>query len=473
MAPIDIVQAQAEVASNEERVIVAEAAIKAAQDSLRALILDPATPDFWNVVLRADRRARRSHAQAIDVDAAVRNALDKRSDLRQREEQPRAERHQHQVLPQPDHCRTSTRNVDLHRDRRRRHAAEPGRLIAADHRPATATRTRRRRARLRIGARRRVPERSIRTGPSACRSATRSARARAQANLARARLQYEQAQTQLKNIELQVATQVRDAARKVQTNQQRVAVGARVARAAGEEARGGGEEARRRHVDELLRVPGAARSVRRRAPPKSRRSPTTTSRWSTSRRCSRCRSTAAAAALPSPDPAPIATNGDRCRTQRHVGGPADAGGEGRSHRDRPASACPSCPDPCPSCPTCPSCPQLHSPRAEALGHGHHQERSGGHRRRAGVGRLGRRDRRRRLREHRRHRGDRAAVHRPRRRPRVARLRRRRRTTPRRSPATTGFCRSTPTSASRRSWPPRSRRRSTATPRARGVSACRA
>ena len=82
----------------------------------------------------------------------------------------------------------------------------------------------------------------------------------AQANLARVRLQYEQAQAQLKNLQMQVATQVRDVARNVQTNQQRVAVGARVARAAGEEARGRGKEARRRHVVELLRLPGAARS---------------------------------------------------------------------------------------------------------------------------------------------------------------------------------------------------------------------
>ena len=44
LAPIDIVQAQAEVASNEERVIVAEALIKRAQDNLRALILDPPQP---------------------------------------------------------------------------------------------------------------------------------------------------------------------------------------------------------------------------------------------------------------------------------------------------------------------------------------------------------------------------------------------------------------------------------------------
>src|SRR5204863_9093232 len=38
MAPIDIVQAQAEVANNESTVILAEAAIKNAQDALRALI---------------------------------------------------------------------------------------------------------------------------------------------------------------------------------------------------------------------------------------------------------------------------------------------------------------------------------------------------------------------------------------------------------------------------------------------------
>ena len=51
MAPIDIVEAQSEVARNEEAVIVAEAAIKQAEDRLRALILDPGTPDFWTVTL--------------------------------------------------------------------------------------------------------------------------------------------------------------------------------------------------------------------------------------------------------------------------------------------------------------------------------------------------------------------------------------------------------------------------------------
>ena len=51
MAPIDIVEAESEVARNDEAVIVAESAIKQAEDRLRALILDPATPDFWTVSL--------------------------------------------------------------------------------------------------------------------------------------------------------------------------------------------------------------------------------------------------------------------------------------------------------------------------------------------------------------------------------------------------------------------------------------
>src|SRR5471030_3340941 len=81
MAPIDIVQAQAEVATNESAVIVAEAAIRQAQDNLRTLILDPVTPDFWMVSF--DPSDSPSFAErAIDVEAAVKSALDKRSDLR-------------------------------------------------------------------------------------------------------------------------------------------------------------------------------------------------------------------------------------------------------------------------------------------------------------------------------------------------------------------------------------------------------
>src|SRR5262249_58215680 len=76
MAPIDIVQAQAEVASNEERVIVADAQIKRAQDVLRALILDPAQAVFWTVTFEPTDAAP-FQEQAIGVQAAVRTALRK------------------------------------------------------------------------------------------------------------------------------------------------------------------------------------------------------------------------------------------------------------------------------------------------------------------------------------------------------------------------------------------------------------
>ena len=59
MAPIDIVEAQAEVANNEESVIVAQSQIESAQDQLRVLIMNPDQPEFWTTDVRAgpDRRA--------------------------------------------------------------------------------------------------------------------------------------------------------------------------------------------------------------------------------------------------------------------------------------------------------------------------------------------------------------------------------------------------------------------------------
>ncbi len=47
MAPIDIVQAEAEVAQREEAVILAEAAIARAEDALRALIYGQHAADQW------------------------------------------------------------------------------------------------------------------------------------------------------------------------------------------------------------------------------------------------------------------------------------------------------------------------------------------------------------------------------------------------------------------------------------------
>jgi len=82
MAAIDITQAEAEVANNEEAVIIAESQIQTAQDQLRALVLNPSQPNFWSTTFQPSDVATLT-PRAIDVEAAVKNALDNRTDLQQ------------------------------------------------------------------------------------------------------------------------------------------------------------------------------------------------------------------------------------------------------------------------------------------------------------------------------------------------------------------------------------------------------
>ena len=218
MAPIDIVQAQAEVATNESGVIVAEAAIKQAQDLLRALVLDPGTPDFWNVVFEPSD-APSFDARSIDVDAAVRNALDKRADVRAAKN----------ALEQSDV------NIKYYANQ-----IKPDVNANIGYNPIGVGGTQ-------LSA---VDFSTIATGGAANRTiiADRGFGSvlgdvfqsqyptwtfgvtvgyplganTAHANLARVKLEYDQAQAQLKNMQMQVTTQVRQVARDVQTNQQRV-----------------------------------------------------------------------------------------------------------------------------------------------------------------------------------------------------------------------------------------------------------
>src|SRR5829696_5226691 len=73
MAPIDITAAEAEVASNQEQVIISQANIETAQDNLRALIMNPSQPDFWAARFTPAEQPTLA-ARAIDLDAAIRNA---------------------------------------------------------------------------------------------------------------------------------------------------------------------------------------------------------------------------------------------------------------------------------------------------------------------------------------------------------------------------------------------------------------
>jgi outer membrane protein TolC len=78
--PLDLVSAQAEVAQRRENLIVAQTLVRQAEDSLRMLIIDPKRDDFWMVrLLPADIVP--PIAPFPDVDAAVRGALQQRTDL--------------------------------------------------------------------------------------------------------------------------------------------------------------------------------------------------------------------------------------------------------------------------------------------------------------------------------------------------------------------------------------------------------
>jgi outer membrane protein TolC len=78
--PLDLVSAQAEVAANQEQVIIAETAVKQTEDRLRMLIFDMTQRDNWNVQIEPVDSPPVATPR-IDVDAAVARALSGRADL--------------------------------------------------------------------------------------------------------------------------------------------------------------------------------------------------------------------------------------------------------------------------------------------------------------------------------------------------------------------------------------------------------
>lgn len=81
MARMDVLQAQAEVATREEALILAEEQIRQTEDVLKALIRDPEGPGFWDDELRP-LDAPVVEDYEVDVDNAIRVALQRRPELR-------------------------------------------------------------------------------------------------------------------------------------------------------------------------------------------------------------------------------------------------------------------------------------------------------------------------------------------------------------------------------------------------------
>ncbi|HEY3885540.1 MAG TPA: TolC family protein, partial [Vicinamibacterales bacterium] len=78
--PLDLVSAEAEVAARRTDLIVAQSLVKQAEDALRVLVIDPKRPDYWFVQIQPSDLVP-PVSSTPDVDAAVRAALQQRTDL--------------------------------------------------------------------------------------------------------------------------------------------------------------------------------------------------------------------------------------------------------------------------------------------------------------------------------------------------------------------------------------------------------
>ncbi len=212
MAPIDIVEAENEVARNIETVIRAEADLERAEDQLRTLVFDPDTPDFWSMRLEPSDSPV-LQAREIDVDAAVRNALLNRTDLDTLDKNldvtdTNIRYHRNQQLPdvnlQVDYGLTG-----LGGERLIRTGGFPGMVVGQEQKSFGSV----------LGDifANEFPNWTV--GVTVSYPLGTSA---ADASVERYRLERSRSEASRRSLELRIATQVRDAARSVRTNLQRV-----------------------------------------------------------------------------------------------------------------------------------------------------------------------------------------------------------------------------------------------------------
>ncbi len=212
MAPIDIVEAEAEVARREEAVIIAEGAISEAEDRLKSLIFDPDMPDFWKLRLElSDLPA--VDARPVDLDAAVKSALENRTDIRQARKQIETTdiniRYFHnQTLPDIN-AQVDYSVIGLGGTQFVRGDGFPGPIIGQiDHGYGSV-----------LGD---LVGNSFPNWRLALVVGYPIGASEAEANLARTRLQRNQTEKQVRHIQLRAATEVREAGRQLMTNQKRI-----------------------------------------------------------------------------------------------------------------------------------------------------------------------------------------------------------------------------------------------------------
>ena len=212
MAPIDVVEAEAEVARRSEAVITAEASVKRSEDALRALILNPKSAEDW--ATRFDLTEQPTfEAIAVDVEGVVKTALEKRTDLQQARKNLAISAttityQRNQILP------------DLNAQVGYGLSGQGGRKLNQVGFPPVTV------GEINEGfgtMMNRLLSNEFHNWSFAVQFSYPIGNGAAEANLARTKVQVAQSEVQLQNAELQVTTQVRDVARNVQTNQLRLA----------------------------------------------------------------------------------------------------------------------------------------------------------------------------------------------------------------------------------------------------------
>jgi len=212
MAPIDIVQAEAEVAQREEAVIVAEAAIARAEDVLRGLIYGQHADESWNTRLMPTD-APTFLPVAVDLQAVTAQALAARTDIVQAQKTLEANDVtirflRNQVLPDLS-AQVNYSATGIGGDQFVRGDGFPGPIIGTVTKPFG-------------DVLRNIVRSDFPTWTFAVQLSYPLGYNAQEVNLARARLQNQQSQKQLDASRIRVATEVREAARMVTANGKRV-----------------------------------------------------------------------------------------------------------------------------------------------------------------------------------------------------------------------------------------------------------
>jgi len=254
MAPIDITEAEAEVARLEESVIVAESQIRSAEDSLRMLLLDPSRPDFWTTKLVPAEQPT-LEPKSIDIDTAVASALQNRTDLAVFKKR----------IDSTDINMAFLKNQKLPEVNLQANYGVVG-VAGTQFDWDYSTLTIRSQSQRSFGdALRDVFGNDFRTWSLQLVVRYPIGTSQADAALASARLERQQQLTNLRELEMQITTQVRDAGRRVTTSLQRVQSTQKARQLSERRLAAEEKAARSRPVGHVPRVPDAARPLGREA----------------------------------------------------------------------------------------------------------------------------------------------------------------------------------------------------------------